>query len=239
MTVGALPRSPDSSLDQPFTTAVDDNFIDKQGWWSVDLSSTDLLAYLRDHRPAGFGASGSGGSSAPGLASTSTEMFTPTAGGSGRPRLLLTVVANGQRGSWLRADGQDTWYPPRPASETAPTDGTATIAVSGDPSRVVSDPVVVRRLADEFNSLIRSTPGTVAGPACAAGGRTLTIAFTRRGISRPALTASATPCSDFISVRGPDSALPALDGGDDLVDVALRQLGLSRSALLPPRPRGR
>jgi hypothetical protein len=230
-----LSTSPSPALDRPSSTMANDNFIDHHTWWKVGLSTDELLSYLRGHVPAGMTVSESGGGTiATGQPPTQSLTFGATGPSPGNPALQFTVVAASDRSTWLRIDGQTIWYPPRPTAETAPTDGAVTVSVSRGPTRKVSDLPSVRLLATEFNRLIRTTPGVIAGVACLQNQRTLAISFTKTGAIHPALVTTTTACSVSWSVRGPSAALPALDGGADLRADALRLLGLPANALWSP-----
>ena len=134
----------------------------------------------------------------------------------------------------VRRSGTRRGPPPR----HAPSDGTVTISVSSGPTRQVTDPATVSRLAIEFNRLIRTTPGKSSGVSCAPNERTLSLAFSKRGALHPSVVASTYPCSVSWSVHSPSGVLPSLDGGADLRNDALRLLGLTEAALSPPPPTG-
>lgn len=230
-----LTTSPGPAFDQPSSRAVNDNFIDHHSWWKVALSPDELMAYLRNHVPVGLTVSGYGsGTNTTGRQTSQSLSFGPAAPSAGRPALQFTLAEAGGRTSWLRVDGQAIWYPPRPAAETAPSEGVVTIRLSSGPTRQITDPAAVRRLATEFNRLIRTTPGVSTGLACFPNEPTLSLAFTKTGALQPSVVASASGCSVRWSVHGPSGALPALDGGADLRNDALRLLGLTEAALSPP-----
>jgi hypothetical protein len=147
------------------------------------------------------------------------------------------MIAAGHDSSWLRADGQTIWYDARPTAETAPTEGIVTLSIVGGPTRRLTDPATVRRLATEFNGLIRLTPETFSGPMCGPNDQTLTMVFAAPGALAPTITASASGCGIGWDVRGPSGTLPGLDGrGSNLVTEALRLLGLGPTALSAPLP---
>jgi hypothetical protein len=226
-----LTSSPSSALDQPFTTVADDNFLDRPAWWKVNLSADETVTYLQTHPPAGLISSGSGGGvSGPGQPTIHGLTFGPASPFPGNPALQYSVVAASDRSSWVRADGQTIWYPPRPAAETAPTAGVVTVSVSRGPTRKVTDPASVQRLATELNRLIPSTPSKSSGVSCPPNVRTLSIAFAKTGAPHPVVVATTTACSVSWNVRGPSGDLPALDGGVDLRADALRLLGLPANA---------
>ena len=228
-----LAKSPSPGLNRPSSTLLDLNLIDHYGWWKVNLSPPELLAYLRHRPPAGLISSGSASGSSPDEVETDSLSFGPKGAAPGRPQLLFTVTAAGERASWLRVDGQTIWYPPRPAAENAPADGTVTISLSSGPTRKVSEQQSVRRLGTEFNRLIRTTPLVSTGVACLTNQRTLSLAFTKAGTPHPTVVTTKAPCAPAWEVSGPGGALPSLDGGADLLTDALRLLGLTSNALLP------
>ena len=90
----------------------------------------------------------------------------------------------------------------------------------------MTDPAVVRRLATEFNGLLRTTPGRSGGRNCTASERTLTIAFTKPGGTTPTLSAWESGCYPAWVVRGPGGDLPSLEDGGNLLTDALQILGL-------------
>jgi hypothetical protein len=232
-----LTKSPIPVLEKPSTTIGNDNFLDHNAWWKVKLSTHDLLSYLRAHRLKGLvlrvTGSGVSGFNQPTQYELEFDGAHPLAG---NPALQYTIVSAGDGASWVRVDGWTIWYPARPADETAPTTGTAVISLTSGPTRTVTDPAVVHRLATEFNGLLRTTPGRSGGPACTANDRTVTIAFTKPGETAPTLSAWESGCFPAWVVRGPGGDLPSLEDSGNLLNDALRLLGLPSDALagLPP-----
>jgi hypothetical protein len=154
----------------------------------------------------------------------------------GTPALQYTITAAGPHASWVRVDGWSIWYPARAPAETAPTTGTVVISLSSGPMRTVTDPAVVRRLATEFNGLLRTTPGRRYGRNCNVGERSLAISFVGQGATVPAIAATLSGCSIVWGVRGPSGDLPGLEDGGNLLSDALRLLGVSPNALFVPAP---
>jgi hypothetical protein len=234
-----LTKSPTPLLNTPFTTVADDNFLDHNSWWKVNLSTGDLLAYLRAHQVKGLVSTGTGGGvSGPNQPTEYSLEFDPAHALAGNPDLQFSVVAAGANASWLRVDGQTIWYPARPADETAPTTGTVLISISSGPTRAVIDPATVSRLAAEFNGLLRTTPGKSSGVSCSPNERTLSISFFGGpGETSPVISASLSGCSSAWAIRGPSGDdLPALENGGHLLADAMRLLGVSPNGLYVPVP---
>ena len=132
-----LTKSPIPVLEKRSTTIGNDNFLDHNAWWKVDLSTHDLLSYLRAHPLKGLvlrvTGSGVDGFNQPTQYELEFDGAHPLAG---NPALQYTIVSAGTGASWVRVDGWTIWYPARPAAETAPTMGTVVISVtSGRPAR--------------------------------------------------------------------------------------------------------
>jgi hypothetical protein len=231
-----LATSPSRGLDRSLTAVGAENVVERHAWWKVSLSAAELLAFLRNHPPAGMASGVSASRTDPHQAASRLLSFSPTGASRGQPTPYLTVEAASKRTSWLRVDGQTIWYAPRPAAEYAPTSGTVTISLSNGPARKVTDPQSVRRLATEFNRLDRRAPLASTGVACSSGERTLSIAFTKAGGLKPTLVAGKGSCGSSWLARGPNGGLPAFLGGVDLLTDALRLLGLPANALWSPAP---
>ena len=224
-------------LDKPSTTIGNDNFLDHHAWWKADLSTKDLLAYLRAHPLKGLvvrvTGSGVSGFNQPFQYELEFDGAHPLAG---NPALQYTFASAGTGASWVRVDGWSIWYPARPANETAPTTGRVNISLTSGPARAVTDPAVVHRLATEFNGLLRTTPGRSSGRNCSPDERTLSISFTKPGATAPTINASLSGCFNAWAIRGPSGDLPALEDGGALSRDALRLLGVSPNALYVPAP---
>jgi hypothetical protein len=239
-----LTKSPTPVLDKPLTTVPDDNFLDHNAWWKVNLSTKDLLSYLRAHPLKGLvlrvTGSGVDGFNQPMVFELQFDPAHPLGGNpdqrGGNPDLDFNIVSGGNRASWLRIDGQTIWYPARPVDETAPTTGTVNISLTSGATRTVTDPAAVSRLATEFNRLLRTTPGQSGGVACTANEQTISSSFTKPGETTPTITASLSGCSIDWAIRGPSGDLPGLQDGGDLLTDALRLLGVSPNALHVPAP---
>ncbi len=234
-----LTKSPSPVLDKPSGTIANDNFLDRNTWWKANLSTKDLLSYLRAHPLKGLvlrvTGSGVDGFNKPMQYELEFDGAHPLPA---TPAVQYTITSAGAGASWVRVDGWTIWYPARPAAETAPSAGVVTIGISSGPTRTVTDPAVVRRLATEFNSLLRTTPGHYAGPNCGPNDRTLTISFTKPGGAAPTITASESGCFPAWAVRGPGGDLPALDdtGSAMLRTDALHLLGDPAGGLAGPPP---
>jgi hypothetical protein len=224
--------SPIPVLDKPATTIADDNFLDRNSWWKVNLPTSDVLSYLRAHPIKGLVLTVTGGGvSGPNQPTVYELGFEPAHPSAGNPTLQFAVVRAGVGASWFRADGQTIWYPARPAGEAAPATGRVVMSITSGPTRTVTAPAVVSRLAREFNSLLRTTPGTSSGVSCSPNERSLSISFTKPAEPSPTITASRSGCFPAWAVRGPGGDLPALEDGGDLLTDALRLLGLPSNAL--------
>ena len=154
-----LAKSPLHALDTAFSTVAADNLLDHPAWWRVNLSMKELLTFLRARPPKGLGSRHHRrGCFGVQPATVDGLVFDPAHPLAGSPDLQFSVTSAGEHASWVRVDGQTIWYPARPAEETAPTQGSVTLAVTSGPTRTVTTPAVVLRLATEFNRLIRTRP---------------------------------------------------------------------------------
>lgn len=156
------------------------NMVDVYRLYTLPVSMLAAAAFLAAHSPAGMKAEGTGSGSVRGVATErdfSYGLNKPPRGFSS-VELVDTVVPAPHGGSFLRADAQVIWYPPRSAAEYLnPRDYRAvqvdTVLYSrggndfnGKPvTRTLTARSVIARLARFVNSLPAS-PGSPGGFGC-------------------------------------------------------------------------
>jgi hypothetical protein len=113
--------APSSALRSPGDTAATPNIVDLHAWWRVKGTMSSVLAFVERHAPRGTGRSGIG-RIAQGSRVLSRELdfsWRPLPGV--RYRSLTVEVAPLPHGyAGVRADAEDIWIQPRPASERMP-----------------------------------------------------------------------------------------------------------------------
>ncbi len=179
-----------------------------ESWWTTAANPTAIIAYVREHRPAGASIIGSGSGSDPAAALTALELqlsWPPVGQEVYNRTLTLTVITPGHGDSAIVAQSEASWIVPRAPSERVPA-GVHEIAISlrigtgpfGERhmhtrTQLVRRPSTVARVVRELDSLPITQPGGVLScPALVGGDQRpkLTLQF-RAGPAGPALARAA------------------------------------------------
>jgi hypothetical protein len=224
-------------------------------WWTAPGQPTAVLAWIRDHIPAGFSpaGSGSGGYNPPGVrpgpepsiqhTNTWFDWFSlPVVAGVLTQRwLLVTVAAHGHGQTAIRVDAQVVWLPARPAAERIPPDArvvTVTPVFGLDPNKkldpldrafTVTNPAKVARIAAVIDGLPLFPPGMFSCPADSGAEMRLTFRTSPDGPAVARLTAEYGGCGVvLVSIGG--RSMPALrdytDSGSQLQQRVLAIAGV-------------
>lgn len=155
-----------------------------------------VVAFVKANAPRGSRGDGSGTSGGPGVPQneTLTFSFPTTAGGVSLRWLSLTMVELPGGATGVRADAQEIWVVPRPASEVVPA-GVDEVDVG---AHRVTDPSQVETIVRWFDALPIVQPEST--------------------FSCPALVAGPTIAVDF---RGPDGVLASASYGADTMNHSL------------------
>jgi hypothetical protein len=251
---GAVPsprEPPGSGLDERASHSTDPNFVDEHAWWVVPRPEVAAVAFVKAHAPLGSHVFTSGWGSTRGIRTSSFVWFQWPAVESVLYNRVLTVsfVALSRDSTAVRADAQDVWDVPRPASERIPS--SARVLEVGLVSRrhgqrrdasllvTVTDAVNVSKIAAAIDRLALRQPFS---STCRAeeGEGPLAILDFRARLHGPVLAQA----SEEASGGGPCEpmhlwidrhAQSALDGGYSVVQEAERLL---RITLSPAPPRG-
>jgi hypothetical protein len=193
------PQGSSPHLSQPFQVPGTRKLIDQPAWWSVPGSPQAVLEAIKQQPPEGSHLLGESSDVQLGVGevSHSIQFSWPSVTGvlSSRSLLLTAVAELGER-TGLRADAQDVWVVPRPASERIPP-GARVLEVDyskgGKPPRefTILNRRAVRRIAALIDGLpIVQPTGPHSCPAMQANPRTVTLIF--RAAPAGAVLAKAT-----------------------------------------------
>lgn len=210
--------------------------------WRVPAPMTVLAGYIRAHRPAGLPFQGFGQASSGGqvFSETTTFALRPVPAGVQSAQLTLEITPAGHDRSMLRADGEVTWYPPRPAGEYLVASRFHEVTVAAgllNPAphivrRSFTSRSVIARLARFLNSL-PATPGGLMG--CPMVSATYAVTFRHAAGGRPYLTASASACGTVgIVVNG--LAQPGLADPNAVITRAVQAALAGHPGSLAPAP---
>ncbi len=164
------------------------NRVDRHIWWRTPASFSSVVAFLKNHRPPGTRAQGSGREGGPGVPRNETLSFgLPLIRGVVSSRsLLFWVVALRGGGTAVRVDGEDIWIVPRPASEQVPAGVHEVDITSARPHKPpivsvsVSTPAKVRRIVTLLDGMETVQPGVWNCPALLGGQPVVTFDFRTR-----------------------------------------------------------
>lgn len=137
--------------------------VDRHRFWLVREPLERVVGFLDLHGPRGARKSGWGWSSGRHVPPNETVTFSFPAvdGRTSLRELLVTIVSLSQRSSGVRADAQEIWVVPRPASEMVPA-SVREVDVGTSHAHVrVTAPAKVRLLVRWFDSLPIVQPGAV------------------------------------------------------------------------------
>jgi hypothetical protein len=233
---GHEPKGGGQVLAHPAGAAVTPNLVDRHAWWTAAGPPTALLSYINSHRPAGASLVSSG-TVFGGRAVVFETFGWPATDGklSSRSLVLEAVGLPGQR-TGLRADAQDVWITPRPASERIPSRSTSLVVSVRKAGKAVDGPFTFTktiRIAAAtvlINSLPASQPGA---QACPAGfGVDVRLVFRLARVSQPLAVADVNPegCGGVgLRLRGreepPLTSQAFLGSGLNVMGSLVQQLG--------------
>ncbi len=234
--VGAARASSDPSTgrilnDAPSRPAIS-NFVDVHRFWTIPGEPAAVLAWFKNHHPAGFsyGGSASYGNSHTGLSSQSLIFdYTHPPAGIYEAQLTVTVAAASAGTTALRIDSDAVPLTPRPGWERVPADIhaiTVTVQSGGThtyPVATVTAPAEVKRLVTLVNTAQIIQPGTVFGcPVMLADEPTFVLHFKASAGAPAAATARQTGCVGMsLTVGGRTGSL--LDATFDLSSLLWQQ----------------
>ena len=213
------------------------NVVDDHSWWLVPGAPTEVLAYIREHLPAGATRTlTSGGLKGPNVPYNEAEVFAwpPIADVLATRWLVVQVVQLPDGSTGLRVDAQVVWVTPRPASETIPP-GSRILRISVHGSLKGEQPrqrpllITSAKKIDEVVALLNALP--VAQPGvrkCPADfGIRVRLAFYTHHGTVPLTFAEIDPegCGGVgLTIRGTQQ--PGLEGGSELIEQIDHVLGV-------------
>ena len=228
-------------LSQPAEEPADSALVDVHRFFAAPLPSNALSAYLVAHVPDGMASAGTGQASGPGEPTTldvSYYLARRVPAGIYSAQVVLTMVPDGSGGSWLRADAQVIWYPPRTAAEYVDPARyhvlTMAVTVYGRKvhtiHKIVTSQADIARLAAALN---RSPAEPPVAFACPASFVTYRLALSVSRHSRPVVViwANSISCGgSAITVDG--RAQPALADDGAVAAAAEHALGFTPKPVL-------
>ncbi len=226
-----LRQAPDA-LKTPITILVSTTLVDHVSFWRAPGRPQAVLAWEQAHLPRRFtpGDQDFGPPSWDRMFSLS-----PVPGVLNARDMVVEVTGAGNGQTAIRVDAQVSWQPPRPASDRVPSAAhvvTITQLPSLNPHArrppapvTITDPVVVRRLAELVDGLPLSTIGPGAScPAAFGGGIRLT--FLARAGGAPLAVAQGPAACGTVQFSSGGTRQPALQLTDSFIPQVLRLAGL-------------
>jgi hypothetical protein len=194
---GHEPKGGGRVLAHPGQTEATPNFVDRHAWWTAPGSATALMSYIDSHRPAGASLVGSG------TGNLGRPVVFETFGWSATDKRLssrwLVLEAVGLPGhrAGLRADAEDVWITPRPASERIPSGSTSLVVSVRGGGKVLNGPftVIKSKRIGAATALINSLPVFQPGAqSCPEDfGLDVRLVFRLTGASQPLAVADVDP----------------------------------------------
>jgi hypothetical protein len=231
-------------LAQPGQTQATPNLVDRHAWWTAPGSPNALMSYINSHRPAGASLVSSG-TGYLGRAVVFETFGWPATDGrlSSRWLVLEAVGLPGQR-TGLRADAEDVWITPRPASERIPSRSTSLVVSVRRAGKVMSGPFTFVRsmrigaTTALINSLPAFQPGAQSCPEDF--GVDVRLVFKRAGATQPLAVADVDPqgCGGVgLRLRGREEPALTSQGffgsGRNVRGSLVQQLGTALGLPLP------
>jgi hypothetical protein len=241
---GHEPKGGGQVLAKPGQTQATPNFVDRHVWLTAPGSARALMSYIDSHRPAGATVVSSGTGYLGRLVVFETFGWPSTDGSlTGRWLVLEAVGLPGQR-TGLRADGEDVWITPRPASERIPSRSTSLVVSVRRGGKAVNGPFTfigsmrIGAATALINSLPAFQPGGYSCPADF--GVDVRLVFRLAGARQPLAVADVDPqgCGGVgLRLRGraqPPLASAGFPGSGRAVTLSLvQQLGTALGLPLP------
>ncbi len=193
----AEPSGAGAALANPGDRPATPNLVDDHAWWLVPGRPAAVLAFIKQHRPAGSTLDETGsGNVGPGYGVAGFSWPT-RAGVLLTRRLVVEVVALSRASTALRADAQAVWMTSRPPSERVArgVDRLRVTVVKG--KRTTQGPLTftrssqLERVRSLINALPAAQPGAAACPADFA--IRVRLAFYSAHSARPAAVALVDP----------------------------------------------
>ncbi len=216
----AEPKGGGRALAHPVSSQATPNLVDRHEWWLVPGAPEATLSYLAAHRPAGSRLVFTGSGSGPGgPAYRAVGYGWPAVPGViGSRELVIAVVKLGAHRTGLRADAQDVWISPRPASERIPAGASLLRLVVTRGTKVRQGPLrfvsasKLHRVTALLNELPLAQPGAYSCPSDP--GVRVTLRFFAELASSPLAVAVVDPggCGGVQLTLG-GKRQPALAGG--------------------------
>jgi hypothetical protein len=230
---GAAPTTsaPVPALHHPSQTPATSYLIDRSTWWTVPMSATATMAWIRTHPPSGLRrtTSGSGvGANGPfadvGFEDEPSGSFTSAT-------LLIEVVPTGPGTSAIRVDGQTIWLPPRPAATLVPPDPAqaSLVAYHGSPTDVLDQRTLTGVEANDLATLINGLPVDTGGAYNCAEGTGPRFQVTFPTANGPLVFTEIPECFSVSVTLDGASELPLRDDAG-LARVLRTKLGLPANA---------
>ncbi len=231
-------------LAHPGQTQATPNFVDRHAWWTAPGSANALMSYINSHRPAGASLVSSGTGYLGRAVVFETFGWPATEGRLSSRWLVLEAVGLPRHRTGLRADAEDVWITPRPASERIPSRSTSLVVSVRRGGKVLNGPFTFTRTmpiaaaTGLINSLPAFQPGVSACPEDS--GVDVRLVFRLAGISPPLAVADVDPqgCGDVgLRLRGRPQPPLASDGfpgsGRTVTASLVQQLGTALGLPLP------
>jgi hypothetical protein len=209
--------------------------VDLHRFYRVPGSPNAVLAWLRDHPPAGTRPLGSGTVSGPGYRVDGLAFsLRPTDRESARSLVVSVTAARGD-GTALRVDAQVVWIVPRQSTEAVPR-GVRLVTATGRSVDIltgrvtttgpadVTAPDKVARIVRLVNELPIVQPGAIACPLDTGAGAVLKFYDRQGGAVVAQADAGASGCG-VVGFWLQGRVEPALSGGPGLIDRVNRLLG--------------
>jgi hypothetical protein len=197
-----------------------DDFIDVADAWIVPGTVDGLLAYVRNHVPAGLTFEVS-------MAAANDWYRAPPGPDDEGAIVQFAATPEPSGGVNLRVDVHDIWQPLRPATEQVPDTVTgATLVRRTDLRESPSPPTTIHvgvDLARHIAALLNALPSQADGPPDAGGGPDATITVTFDGDPNNTQYAVTDGIYNTVTVNAPGQALPTLSHSGD-VDTYLNGL---------------
>jgi hypothetical protein len=221
---------PVSRLAQPGIETMSPDQVNRTGWWQVPGQPLAVVGWIQGHELPGSLPPSFGGTTVRGSYVMWDTAFTLPAvpGVLASRELVVSVAADGQGRTAIRADAFVAWIPARTAAETIPASSrlvtiTQVIGTAAGHQVTVTDPALVARIVAAVNALPLYPPRSpmrcdVLVPASGSGGSALRLTF-RSGEGSRALavvTAYQDPCPVVDVVIG-GKTMPSLNGAQTVI----------------------
>jgi hypothetical protein len=233
---GHEPKGGGQVLAHPGQTPATPNFVDRHAWWTAPGSANALMSYINSHRPAGASLVSSGTGQLGRAVVFETFGWPATDGRLSSRWLVLEALGLPGHRTGLRADAEDVWITPRPASERIPSRSTSLVVSVRRGGKVLNGPFTfigsmrIGSATALINSLPAFQPGGYSCPSDS--GVDVRLVFGLAGVSQPLAVADVDPqgCGGVgLRVRGrarPPLASDGFPGSGRSVTLSLvQQLG--------------